>query len=107
MDFLPIELSEKTSSGNVVSNFVSFHMGFSAGSGGKNPSANAGDAGLNSESGRSPGEGNGTLQCSSLANPMDRGAWWATVHGVARTQIQSFHICTHITYVSIYTVSFD
>ena len=35
------------------------------------------------ESGRSPGEGNGnTLQCSCLENPMDRGAWWATVHEV-------------------------
>ena len=33
--------------------------------------------------GRSPGEGNGNpLQCSCLENPMDRGAWWATVHGV-------------------------
>ena len=36
-------------------------------------------------SGRSPGEGNGNpLQYSCLENPMDRGAWWATVHGVAR-----------------------
>jgi len=35
-------------------------------------------------SGRSPGEGNGNpLQYSYLENPMDRGAWWATVHGVA------------------------
>ena len=38
-------------------------------------------------SGRSPGEGNGnTLQYSCLENPMDRGAWWATVHGVARVR---------------------
>ena len=36
-------------------------------------------------SGRSPGEGNGSpLQYSCLENPMDRGAWWATVHGVAK-----------------------
>ena len=36
-------------------------------------------------SGRCPGEGNGNpLQCSSLENPMDRGAWWATVHGVMK-----------------------
>jgi len=35
----------------------------------------------------SPGEGNGKLlQCSCLKNPMDRGAWWATVHGVAKSQ---------------------
>ena len=37
--------------------------------------------------GRSPGEGNGNpLQCSCLENPMDGGAWWATVHGVAKGQ---------------------
>ena len=37
-------------------------------------------------SGRSPGEGNGNpLQCSCLGNPIDRGAWWATVHGVANS----------------------
>ena len=57
---------------------------------GKNPPANAGDdrgAALIPESGRSPGEGNGNpLQYSCLENHMDRGAWWATVHGVARSQ---------------------
>ena len=37
--------------------------------------------------GRSPGDGNGNpLQCSCLENPMDGGAWWATVHGVAESQ---------------------
>ena len=45
----------------------------------KNLPANAGDAGLIPESGRSLGEGNGNpLQYSCLENPMDRGAWWAT-----------------------------
>ena len=52
--------------------------------------ANAGDAGDASSipgSGRTPREGNGNLfQNSCLANPMDRGAWQATVHGVAKTQ---------------------
>ena len=39
--------------------------------------------------GRSPGEGNGgSFQYSCLENPMDRGAWWATVHGVAKGQTQ-------------------
>ena len=67
-------------------------LGFPGGSQVKNPPTNAGDAGdtgLASRSGRSPGGGNGDpLQCSCLENPMDRGAWWATVHRVAKSQIQ-------------------
>ena len=51
----------------------------------KNPPANARDAGLIPGSGGSPGEGNGnSLQCSCLENPMDRGAWQAADHGVAK-----------------------
>ena len=47
----------------------------------------AGDAGLVPGWGRSPGVGNGNpLQYSCLGDPMDRGAWWATVHGVAKSQ---------------------
>ena len=56
----------------------------------KNPPANAGDTGdLGSipGSGRSPGEGNGNpLQSSCLGNPMDRGTWWAIVHGGHKSQ---------------------
>ena len=49
----------------------------------KNPPANAGDAGSIPGSGRSPGEGNGdSLQYSCLENSINRGAWWAAVHGV-------------------------
>ena len=45
----------------------------------------AGDLGSIPGSGRSPGGGNGNpLQYSCLENPMDREAWWATVHGIAR-----------------------
>ena len=55
----------------------------------KNPPANAGDArdmGLIPGLGRSPGVGNGNpLQYSGLENPMDRGAWWATVHSIAKS----------------------
>ena len=55
----------------------------------KNPPVNAGDIrdmGLIPESGRSPGEGHGNpLQYSCLENPMDIGAWWATVHWVAKS----------------------
>ena len=47
----------------------------------------AGDPGSIPGVGRAPGEGNGNpLQYSCLENPMDRGAWWATVHGVAKSQ---------------------
>ena len=50
----------------------------------KNPPANVGDLGLIPGLGRSPGRGNGNpLQYSCLENLMDRGALWATVHGVA------------------------
>ena len=55
----------------------------------KNLPANAGDMGLipMSGPGRYPGEGNGnSLQYSCLENPMDRGTWWATVHGVIKSQ---------------------
>ena len=60
-------------------------MGFPGGSLVKKPPAKAGDVGLISGLGRSPGEGTGNpLQYSCLGNPMDRGAWRATAHGVAR-----------------------
>ena len=56
---------------------------------GKKYACNAGDMGSIPESGRSPGEGNDNpLQYSCLENPMDRGAWRATVHGVAKSWIQ-------------------
>ena len=55
----------------------------------KNLPMNAGDAGDKSSIpglGRLPREGNGNpLQCSCLGNPMDRGAWWATVHKVTKS----------------------
>ena len=64
-------------------------MGFPGDSVVKNLPANAGDirdAGSIPGSGRSPGEGNGNpLQYSCLENPRDRGAWWATVHGVTKS----------------------
>ena len=66
---------------------------FPGGSDGKASAYNAGDLGSVPGSGRSPGEGNGNpLQYSCLENPMDGGAWWATVHGVAksRTRLSDF-----------------
>ena len=61
---------------------------FPAGSAGKNLRANAGVTGSIPGSGRSPGGGNGNpLQCSGLENLMDRGACWATVHGVTESDM--------------------
>ena len=59
---------------------------FPGGSDGKESACSAGDPGLISGSGRSPGEGTGNpLQYSCLENSMDRGAWRATVHGVTES----------------------
>ena len=53
----------------------------------KNPPVNVGDVASKPGSGRSPGKGNGNpLQYSCLGNPTDRGAWRATVLGVAKSQ---------------------
>ena len=61
------------------------HQGFPDGSAGKESAHNVGDLGSIPGLGRSPGEGKGySLQYSCLENPRDRGAWWATIHGVAR-----------------------
>ena len=65
----------------------------------KNSPANAGDAGVSgsmSGLGRFPGEGNeNPLQYSCLGNPMDRGSWWATVHGVSESDTTE-HTCTYL-----------
>ena len=64
-------------------------MDFPHNSVGKESACNAGDLGSIPGLGRSPGEGNGNpLQYSCLENPMDREAWWATVHGVAKSRTQ-------------------
>ena len=53
----------------------------------KASACNAGDPGSIPGSGLSPGEGNGNpLQYSCLEKPMDRGAWWATIHGAAKSK---------------------
>ena len=66
--------------------YVYPYMGFPGGSEDKASACNAGDPGSIPGLGRSPGEGNGNpLQYSCLENPMDRGAWRATVHGVTKS----------------------
>ena len=91
---------------------VDCDLGFPGSSAGKEPACNAGDPGSipGSEEGIGThssifglpwwfsGEGNGTpLQYSCLENPMDRGAWWAAVPGVAksRTQLSDFTFTFH------------
>ena len=74
--------------------------GFAGNSVVKNPPANVGDTGDTGAIpglGRSPGEGNGNpLQYYCLGNTMDRGAWWATVHGVPKSLTwQSNWACKH------------
>ena len=76
---------------------------FPGGSDSKESACNVGDLDSVPGTGRSPGEGNGNpLQCSCPENPMDRGDWWATVHGVAKRQTclsdrTHTHTRTHIT----------
>ena len=68
-------------------------LSFPGSSDGKASAYNAGDPGSTPGSGRSLGEGNGNpLQYSCLENPMDRGAWGATVHGVVEswTRLSNF-----------------
>ena len=61
-------------------------MGFPGDSDSKESACSVGDLGLIPRLGRSPGEGNGSpLHDSSLENPMDRGAWQSTVHGVTES----------------------
>ena len=72
-------------SGGSLNFFTLYIYGLPGGSVVKNPPTNAGDTSSIPRSGRSPGEENGNLlQYSCLGNPVDRGAWWATVHGAAK-----------------------
>ena len=64
-------------------------MGFPSSTDNKVSACNTGVLGSMPGLGRSPGEGNGnSFQYSCLENPMNRGAWWATVHGVTKSPTQ-------------------
>ena len=72
---------------------VCMTMGFPGGSDCKESACSAGDRVWIAGSGRSPGEGNGNpLQYFCLENSMDRGAWWATIHRVTKSQSREFSI---------------
>ena len=83
-------------------------LGFPGGSVVKNSPVYAGDArdtGLTLGSGRSSGEGNiNSLDSSCLENPMDRGAWWATVRGVINIQarLSTYHCRTYYTIILVF-----
>ena len=85
--------------------FYNVYWVFPGGSEVKASACNAGDLGSIPGSRSSPGERNGNpLQYSCLENPMDRGAWWATVHGVAT----SWARLSNLTYLLImYIIAFD
>ena len=71
-----------------IYSFLPLVPGFPSGLDGKEFVCNAGDPSLIPGLGRSPGEGNGySFQFSCMGNPMDRGAWWATVHGITKSRI--------------------
>ena len=75
-------------------------MAFPGGSDGKASAYNVGDPGSIPGLGRSPGEGNGNpLQYSCLENPMDGGAWLATVHGVAKSRTQLSDFTMYVYYI--------
>ena len=85
-------------------------MGFSYGTVLKNLPANAGDTGEVDSTpglGRAPGEGNGNpIQYSGLENLIDRGAWWATVHGVTKesNMTERAHMCA-LFYSSLFDIT--
>ena len=90
---------DRSSSWSLTWAWFEFYLeyGISCGSAGKETACNVGDLGSIPGLGRSPGEGNGyPLQYSGLENSMDRGAWWATVHGVTKswTRLSDFHSLT-------------
>ena len=68
---------------------IMIFVAFLGGSDGKESACNVGDLGSIPVLGRSSGGGHGNpLQYSCLENPMDRGTWWGTVHGVPKSQTQ-------------------
>ena len=79
----------------ILCDTVNLSRGFPGGSDGKQSACNAGDPGSIPGSGKSPGEGNGNpLQYSCLENPMGRGAWRATVHGVSESDKTEWLTCS-------------
>ena len=84
----------------ILYNLLEQHWGFPGGSEDNASACNAGDLGSIPGLGRSPGEGNGNPhQCSCLENLMDRGAWRATVHRVAKSQTRATSLSFFMNYI--------
>ena len=84
------------------------HLNFPGGSDGKASACNAGHLGSIPGLGRSPGEENGNPpQYSCLENPMDRGAWWAMVHGVAKSWTRQKQLSPQHTLVNIFSLPYN
>ena len=94
----PGTTSSLTSSPQTVTQRIAF-VGLPRWFSGKEPAWKAGDVGSIPGLGKSTGEGNGNfLQYSCLGNSMDRGAWWATVHGVAQSQTRLKQFSRHTSF---------
>ena len=82
---------------DILFQFLWSIKGFPGGSEVKASACNVGDLGSIPGLGRSPGEGNGNpVQYSCLENPVDGGAWWATVHGVAKSRSDTTEQATEL-----------
>ena len=92
-----------------ISVYLSIYTHFPGALAVKNLPASAGDArdtGSIRESGRSPGEGNGNLHPNSREHPKDRGAWWATVLGVAKSQTRlSMRVRVYLNTQTLFKIS--
>ena len=86
MGYSPRVAKSRTRLSDFTHFFSLSYRGLSGDSEGKESACSAGDLGSIAGMGRFPGEGHGNpLQCSCLGNPMDGGAWWATVQGVPKS----------------------
>ena len=84
--FIPLVPDSSISLSQLYAFCIRLHKNIAWWLSGKESACNAGDLGSIPGSGRSPGEGIGNpLQYSCLENPMDRGAWWATIHRIAQS----------------------
>ena len=90
IDFVTVLIMFMHSIYTLMYNIFIVSLGFPGGSDDKESACNAGDLGSITGLGRSPAEGNGyPIQYLCLENSMDRGAWWATVHGVAKVLVMT------------------